>query len=176
MDDNNPVGQGSKFYRKEFNRLASLDKWKWQDIVKKEDLAREGFYLEDHTMKRDRVRCVFCEVVLFNWEVGDNIRKEHERNAPRCPFVLDPIRAYGHNEPIESVHRLQWTRDLRRQKPGAKVVRDSDIPTIDEGGVVESTTDFTGDDPEEMKISYEQWYKQSMGATEVSELESSWQM
>ncbi|XP_048767178.2 baculoviral IAP repeat-containing protein 7-B-like isoform X2 [Ostrea edulis] len=72
-------------YRAEIYRLQSFQNWHSQSIVRKEDLAKNGFY---YLGERDRVRCVFCNVVLSCWENGDNVAAEHQRHSKYCPFVL----------------------------------------------------------------------------------------
>ena len=48
------------------------------------DLANEGFI---YTGKKDIVLCVYCGVIIEQWEEGDVPNMEHQKNSPRCPFV-----------------------------------------------------------------------------------------
>lgn len=72
-------------YRAEIYRLESFKNWPCQSKVRKEDLARNGFY---YLGDGDRVQCVFCNVILSCWEKGDNVIAEHRRHSKNCPFVL----------------------------------------------------------------------------------------
>lgn len=72
-------------YRAEIYRRESFQNWCYQSIVKKEDLAKNGFY---YLGDGDRVRCAFCNVVLSSWQKGDDVPTEHRRHSKYCPFVL----------------------------------------------------------------------------------------
>ena len=48
------------------------------------DLVNEGFI---YTGKKDLVICVYCGVIIEQWEEGDVPNKEHQKNSPSCPFV-----------------------------------------------------------------------------------------
>ena len=80
---------GSKFdakiiYRTETTRLDTFDHWEKQSFLKKERLAKDGFYcLNDG----DKVECVFCGVKLCNWVKGDDVHSEHRKHSPNCPFI-----------------------------------------------------------------------------------------
>jgi hypothetical protein len=51
-------------------------------------LAAAGFYYYGH---RDFVQCVFCGVILGEWETGENPMDVHKFCYPHCPFIK------GHN-------------------------------------------------------------------------------
>ena len=82
-DDNNDVT--FQQYRAEYYRLQTFADWPRQHSIAKETLAENGFiYLGNG----DRVKCVFCNVVLRDWEAGDVVRVEHSRHSPRCSFLI----------------------------------------------------------------------------------------
>lgn len=69
----------------EFNRLETfLQRWPTDSPVEPENLARDGFFFLGAL---DRVRCIFCEVVLRGWEPGDCVRDSHLMFSNGCPFI-----------------------------------------------------------------------------------------
>lgn len=84
-DCSNDEQENLLIYRAEIYRLESFKNWSCQSIVRKEDLARNGFY---YLGDRDRVQCVFCNAILSCWEKGDNVIEEHKRHSKNCPLVL----------------------------------------------------------------------------------------
>ncbi|KAL3881352.1 hypothetical protein ACJMK2_027802 [Sinanodonta woodiana] len=52
--------------------------------VQPEELARWGFY---SLHSGDKVKCIFCGVVLKSWEPGDIVEDEHRKFSPTCPFL-----------------------------------------------------------------------------------------
>ncbi|XP_033739743.1 baculoviral IAP repeat-containing protein 3-like isoform X2 [Pecten maximus] len=69
----------------EFNRLETFLFWPEGSAVRAEDLARDGFYFLGPA-GQDRVRCVFCEVVLKGWEPGDVVAYDHKKFSNGCPL------------------------------------------------------------------------------------------
>lgn len=69
----------------EIERLKTFYIVKWPlPFIKPESLARAGFiYLLD----RDRVQCVFCKGILYDWKEQDVPILEHKYNFPRCNFL-----------------------------------------------------------------------------------------
>ncbi|XP_070190664.1 baculoviral IAP repeat-containing protein 7-B-like [Littorina saxatilis] len=80
------VANTATFYKSEENRLKTFRDWGYQEIVRKEDLARNGFM---YTGSGDKVRCVYCNGMLRQWDRGDVVEVEHRRNYPDCPFILE---------------------------------------------------------------------------------------
>ncbi|OWF49041.1 E3 ubiquitin-protein ligase IAP-3 [Mizuhopecten yessoensis] len=69
----------------EFNRLETFLFWPVNSAVSAEALALDGFYFFGPA-GQDRVRCVFCEVVLKDWEPGDIVSDDHKKFSVGCPF------------------------------------------------------------------------------------------
>ncbi|XP_014770937.1 E3 ubiquitin-protein ligase XIAP isoform X2 [Octopus bimaculoides] len=55
-------------------------------IISPIELAKNGF---EYTGIGDRVRCVYCQGMLDDWQLGDSVEKEHRRHFPYCPFVQE---------------------------------------------------------------------------------------
>lgn len=64
-------------------RLKSLEKFP-NKYVKKEDLALDGFY---YIFYEDFVVCVYCDLIMHNWEKGDVPHEEHKKWNPRCRLI-----------------------------------------------------------------------------------------
>lgn len=75
---------GTGYYNDERNRLLTFSDWLYQHVVRREDLAKNGFI---YTGTADKVRCVFCNTILRQWNVQDVVEAEHSRASPICPFV-----------------------------------------------------------------------------------------
>lgn len=75
-------------------RLDTFNEWSPDWPVLPKALAKDGFYC---LKTGDRVKCIFCNLVLKNWEQGDIVNEEHKKFNPCCPFLLK--RNVG-NEPI----------------------------------------------------------------------------
>lgn len=70
---------------KESDRLKTFTDYKWScDHVRVEELAFLGFYF---FAIPDKVKCIFCHVVLHDFEEGDNILEEHMKYSPNCPLL-----------------------------------------------------------------------------------------
>ncbi|XP_060073382.1 baculoviral IAP repeat-containing protein 7-A-like isoform X1 [Ylistrum balloti] len=69
----------------EFNRLETFLFWPEESPVSAKALAEDGFYFLGPAGE-DRVRCVFCEVVLKGWEPGDVVSDDHRKFSNGCPF------------------------------------------------------------------------------------------
>lgn len=74
-----------RHYQSEANRLSTFSDWRYQSVVRKEDLAKNGLVF---TGAGDKVRCVYCNGILRQWDRGDVVEEEHRRNFPTCPFIL----------------------------------------------------------------------------------------
>ncbi|KAL8599224.1 hypothetical protein ACOMHN_007940 [Nucella lapillus] len=75
---------GTDFYKWEANRLNTFSDWRYQSLVRKEDLARNGFI---YTGTADKVRCVFCNIMLLRWDPGDVVQQEHRKANAYCPLL-----------------------------------------------------------------------------------------
>ena len=71
-------------YNFEKFRLESFAGWPLPYIDPR-DLAANGFY---SLRNGDLVKCNFCDVVIHEWEAGDDAMFEHQRYQPHCPMVL----------------------------------------------------------------------------------------
>ena len=82
---NNSNGATSKFlcleslhFEKE--RLKTFVDWPIPRVISPEKLANGGFY---YTRDKDYCCCIFCNVIIGNWERGDTPREKHDR---QCGF------------------------------------------------------------------------------------------
>ncbi len=71
--------------KSEAARLETFARWPKEAVITGESLAKAGFF---YTLSADRVQCAFCELVVFNWEAGEDAMTEHILHFPRCRFVL----------------------------------------------------------------------------------------
>lgn len=85
-DDQLSGGPGD-VYRYGQYRLETFSNWPQTAKVDKSELARNGFY---YLGEEDRVKCVFCNVILRKWESGDVVSAEHKKHAPQCPLLTNP--------------------------------------------------------------------------------------
>ena len=70
------------------DRIITFDKWPIAHFIKPVTLASLGFiYAYENNKPVDRVRCVFCNLVLYNFETTDNIAVEHAKYSPNCELV-----------------------------------------------------------------------------------------
>ncbi|KAK3577415.1 hypothetical protein CHS0354_032262 [Potamilus streckersoni] len=70
-------------FKSEKARLASFHHFPVIS-VQPEELAQCGFY---SLHSGDKVKCIFCGVVLKSWEPGDIVEVEHRKFSPNCPFL-----------------------------------------------------------------------------------------
>jgi Inhibitor of Apoptosis domain len=47
------------------------------------DLAKDGFY---YVGPRDKVRCEFCNLEVYEWETKDRVHEEHMKFNSKCPL------------------------------------------------------------------------------------------
>lgn len=64
-------------------RLNTFFTWK-KTYIDENKLACLGMY---YVGPRDRVKCYFCGVVIFNWEEKDDELGEHLKFSPHCPLL-----------------------------------------------------------------------------------------
>lgn len=70
---------------KESDRVKTFYDLNWKcKHVQVEELGRLGFYF---FARPDKVKCIFCHVVLHDFEEGDNILEQHMKFAPNCPLL-----------------------------------------------------------------------------------------
>ena len=104
--------------RKESNQiLFFFQDWPTSIPVSKEELAKDGFY---YMNTGDKVKCVFCNLVLKNWELGDSARTEHTRFNPTCPFLRN--RQCG-NIPIIEDHPAPMVVGVKYPEYSSREVR-----------------------------------------------------
>lgn len=51
-----------------------------------EKLAKAGFY---YSGTKDKVRCLYCSLVMKNWEKDDDPQFEHEYLSPHCQYFKE---------------------------------------------------------------------------------------
>ena len=70
------------YYEKD--RLHTFLDWPIPHIINEKTLAENGFY---YLKRKDYCACAFCNTIVGDWRVGDDVAQEHEKHAPRCHFV-----------------------------------------------------------------------------------------
>lgn len=90
-------------FHKEKVRLNTYRAWTSKS-VKPHDLAQSGFR---YIHLKDSVKCVFCDIEVFNWDEGDDVMREHQKFSPNCRLLC---REKTENEPID-------IEDLDRKLP-----------------------------------------------------------
>ena len=65
------------------NRIETFQDWK-NENVNPLDLARAGFF---YVGDRDIVSCYFCDLLVCDWEKGDDPLLDHAKNSQSCPFL-----------------------------------------------------------------------------------------
>lgn len=76
-----------------------------EDFICIKELCQAGLY---YTAKSDQVACVYCDILLHEWEAGDIPMVEHYKFSPRCLFLVNWKRTrnnpdiYG-VEPLEKI-------------------------------------------------------------------------
>lgn len=98
----------------EIERLASF-KINWPHFahyVSVEEMTRCGLYF---TGIGDNVKCVFCNILLNNWQRGEKPIIKHYKYSPKCPFLNDftktsNISSVGDREKIDKLlfFLLNW--------------------------------------------------------------------
>ena len=83
-DPHDDGGSVTRTMKLENSRLNSFINWPSSAPVRPHDLARQGFYF---TGSGDRVKCIFCGVVLKQWATGDKVETEHRKFSSGCPFL-----------------------------------------------------------------------------------------
>lgn len=91
-------------------RLDTFSNWPNYANVSKNELAKDGFY---YLNENDKVKCAFCNVVLLQWEKGDNIRAEHQKHAPRCSLIVSPNTSG--NIPYQQIQNTSIHENRHRQ-------------------------------------------------------------
>ncbi|KAL3881541.1 hypothetical protein ACJMK2_027973 [Sinanodonta woodiana] len=126
IQDMTPVKPGQDIgpLKYERNRLLTFENWPPTAEVDPVVLAKSGFR---YTRNGDRVQCVFCKVILRDWEQGDVVHIEHRKISPLCPFLN------GFN--VGNVPIPQEQRVAPRIRP---VIRGGHLPA----NVVESMSDL----------------------------------
>jgi hypothetical protein len=88
-------------------RLESFIGWPLP-FIDPRDLAVNGLY---SLRNGDLTKCNFCDIIIYDWEVGDNVAEQHRRYKPDCPMVtgmsvknipLEPIVSHPHPSPATS--------------------------------------------------------------------------
>ncbi len=63
----------------------------------------------------DKVQCIFCMVIIGEFEMGDDITVDHRKFSPNCPFMME----YNvGNVPINEMRMFSdYERRLGRNRP-----------------------------------------------------------
>ena len=77
------VGESPDF-KYETARLESFHSWPANAKVEAWKMARAGLL---YTGQEEEVKCVWCGVLLANWQYGDQVMARHRSISPDCPFV-----------------------------------------------------------------------------------------
>ena len=105
------------------------------------ELARDGFY---YLGTGDRVKCIFCNLVLKNWEFGDIVTEEHKKFNASCPFLLN--RCVG-NIPLEQETMASVPKFSEYSKPEDRIETMKNVPKMFKGSenlFVEAGFFYTG--------------------------------
>ena len=70
-------------YNRVEERIKTFKKWPLKFMPSK-DMSEEGFI---YTGKKDSVLCVYCGIIIEQWEEGDVPNVEHRKNSNLCPCV-----------------------------------------------------------------------------------------
>ena len=81
LDDGNSDPNYMKKYE---DRIKTFKNWEYDSIVKPEILAKNGFY---YYGQKDLTRCIFCNAIIGDWELDDNVEVEHQKYSSNCPMV-----------------------------------------------------------------------------------------
>jgi hypothetical protein len=87
--ENLPAGKRSPgksdhiLLRSEANRLSTFRNW--PSLINKKALAEAGFY---YFNQEDACQCIYCFIIISDWDVKDNPIEEHKKWKPNCPFIL----------------------------------------------------------------------------------------
>ena len=117
------VASDAPDYKYERARLATFSSWPANAKVEAWKMARAGLL---YTGEAEEVRCLWCGLVLTDWQYGDQVMARHRTAAPQCPFVLqisdnvpctneDTVTASNNNNNTEvSVSIPEDTDDVNR--------------------------------------------------------------
>ncbi|XP_055344938.1 baculoviral IAP repeat-containing protein 3-like [Paramacrobiotus metropolitanus] len=73
------------------DRFKTFEKWPLA-YVSPQSLAEAGYI---YTGTGDEVKCVVCNVVHFNWMMGDKPMFEHRRSNPNCSYAAMRFATYA---------------------------------------------------------------------------------
>nr|XP_022287917.1 uncharacterized protein LOC111100394 isoform X6 [Crassostrea virginica] len=69
-------------------RLETFKNYPENAVKDKKELADNGFmYIGDG--KNDKVQCVFCRIIFYQWEEADDITSEHRMGSRTCKRVME---------------------------------------------------------------------------------------
>ena len=72
------------YYNLYKDRLESFNDWRYDFIVEKTELARNGFY---YLHVEDKVQCHECKIILRKWSIFDCVKTEHLKYSPFCKYL-----------------------------------------------------------------------------------------
>jgi len=78
-----PVTESPNF-KYEAVRLETFQSWPANAKVEAWKMARAGLL---YTGQEEEVKCLWCGVVLADWQFGDQVMARHRATSPDCPFV-----------------------------------------------------------------------------------------
>ena len=104
-------------FKYETARLESFQSWPANAKVEAWKMARAGLL---YTGQDEEVKCVWCGVVLGNWQYGDQVMARHRAISPDCPFVKN-ISDNVPCGPREVVSLPEDTDDVGRESPSPRL-------------------------------------------------------
>ncbi|XP_040567805.1 death-associated inhibitor of apoptosis 2 [Lepeophtheirus salmonis] len=72
--------------RYEEMRLSTFKNWPSNAKVEARKIAKAGFF---HTGNESEVQCSWCNVLISQWEYGDQVMAKHRYANSNCPFILN---------------------------------------------------------------------------------------
>ena len=78
-----PVTESPNF-KYEAVRLETFQSWPANAKVEAWKMARAGLL---YTGQEEEVKCLWCGVVMGDWQFGDQVMARHRATSPDCPFV-----------------------------------------------------------------------------------------
>ncbi|GIY03979.1 e3 ubiquitin-protein ligase XIAP [Caerostris darwini] len=82
-----PLDNENDFYKTKIHRLDSFENWNclWKYPQDPSALATQGFFYNEN---RDVVQCVFCGVIITEWNDDESVIEKHVKVSYKCPFLL----------------------------------------------------------------------------------------
>ncbi|XP_025097688.1 baculoviral IAP repeat-containing protein 7-like [Pomacea canaliculata] len=105
------------------DRLATFETWPAQMRQRPETLAAAGLY---YSGDGDKVRCFYCDGLLYNWEPEDDPWTEHAKWFPSCQYV----RLVKGDSFVEAAQNRSDSQDLMQTPSVLAVLSEGFTPEI----------------------------------------------